>query len=489
MIAPSGGVMGRRSTTVAITSGAEPRTRRAVLFGALGAFGALAARSIGATSPTEGSNAMQLGASNPETSATVVRNTSTTSGSIGLVGRSVPANGVALQGVAEGNNGKGVSGVANSGTTAAGVVGTSAQGHGVQGSGVVGVVASGTATGVSASAPSATGTGVVVTSGNLGVHVTSATSYAFFNDAGPSVGVYAQGSAAAGYFTGGTYGSHSLGTTYGVKGVASATSDRSYGLYGDAIASTQGIGVYGTSTYLGIRGEATGPSPNVGVEGHASGSSTSIGVIGVGPYVGVQGGTMGFLDTGATGVAGYGNNNGVYGQALATNGNYGVYCAGNSYVTGTQTVAEALLTIDHPRDPEHQWLSHALIGAPEPLNVYRGSVILDAKGGATVKLPGYFSALNGDPSYQLTAVGAAAPNLHVIEEVRGNQFRIDGGGAGQKVCWQVTGVRRDAYTVAHPLKVEARKGKEDQGTLKFVPEGSHAEPMRTGPRAIAKPRS
>jgi hypothetical protein len=461
-----------------------------VLFGALGAFGALAARSIGAPSPTEGSNAVQVGASNPETSATVVRNTSATSGSIGLVGRSVPANGVGLQGVAEGGNGKGVSGVANSGSTAIGVIGTSAQGHGVQGSGVVGVVASGTATGVSASAPSATGTGVVVTSGDIGVHVKAATSYGFFNDAGASVGVYAQGSSAAGYFTGGTYGAHGLGATYGVKGVASATSGTTYGLYGDATASgVGGTGVYGTSAAVGVSGEAIGSTASVGVQGLAAGSSESSGVLGLGSSIGVQGGTMGLFITAGTGVAGYGRNNGVYGQTMATNGNYGVYCAGNSYVTGTQTVAEALLTIDHPRDPEHQWLSHAFIGAPEPLNVYRGSVTLDAKGGATVKLPGYFSALNGDPSYQLTAVGAAAPNLHVIEEVRGNQFRIAGGRAGQKVCWQVTGVRQDAYAAAHPLKVEARKGKDDQGTLKFVPEGSHAEPMHTGPRAIAKPRS
>lgn len=189
-----------------------------------------------------------------------------------------------------------------------------------------------------------------------------------------------------------------------------------------------------------------------------------------------------------TGVVGHGTNKGVYGEAPTTEGNYGVYCDGNMYTTGTQNSASSLLTIDHPQDPEHKWLSHAHIGAPEPLNIYRGTVTLDASGAATVSLPGYFAALNGDVSYQLTAIGAAAPSLHVAQEVRGNQFRVAGGVAGQKVSWQVTGVRQDAYAAAHPLRVETRKNDDDQGTLQFVPKGSLAKPMHTGPVPGSKRR-
>jgi hypothetical protein len=113
---------------------------------------------------------------------------------------------------------------------------------------------------------------------------------------------------------------------------------------------------------------------------------------------------------------------------------------------------------------------------------------LDAAGGATVKLPGYFSSFNRDASYQLTAIGAAAPDLHVAQKMVGNSFKIAGGSPGQEVSWQVSGVRRDAYAAAHPLRVETRKSRKDQGTLMFVPKGSNAKPMQTGPKAVAVPR-
>ena len=80
-----------------------------------------------------------------------------------------------------------------------------------------------------------------------------------------------------------------------------------------------------------------------------------------------------------------------------------------------------------------------------------------------VFLPKWFEALNADFRYQLTAIGAAAPNLHVAQEIAQHQFRIAGGSAGMKVSWQVTGVRHDAFAKAHPLAVQVSKPEKERG--------------------------
>jgi len=61
---------------------------------------------------------------------------------------------------------------------------------------------------------------------------------------------------------------------------------------------------------------------------------------------------------------------------------------------------------------------------------------------------------------------------------------VAGGNPVQEVSWQVSGVRRDDYAVAHPLRVEANKRKADVGTRQFVPAGSSAKPMQTAPRTL-----
>jgi hypothetical protein len=84
------------------------------------------------------------------------------------------------------------------------------------------------------------------------------------------------------------------------------------------------------------------------------------------------------------------------------------------------------------------------VEAPERLNVYRGTVTLNALGRANVRLPRYFPALNTDYSYQLTSIGTPAPALHVAQEITpAGSFGIAGGAAGQRVCWMVTGTRHD----------------------------------------------
>jgi len=64
--------------------------------------------------------------------------------------------------------------------------------------------------------------------------------------------------------------------------------------------------------------------------------------------------------------------------------------ASNQLRCGTLSKAGGSFTIDHPVDPYNKILNHYFIEGPEMLNLYRGSVILDANGRAEVKLPDYF---------------------------------------------------------------------------------------------------
>jgi len=106
---------------------------------------------------------------------------------------------------------------------------------------------------------------------------------------------------------------------------------------------------------------------------------------------------------------------------------------------------------------------HSAVESNERKNVYDGVAQLDADGTAWVQLDEWFETLNGDFRYQLTAVGGAAPNLHVAEEVYENRFQIAGGEGGMKVCWQVTGTRKDPWAAAYPFEVEEEKPQEERG--------------------------
>jgi len=96
-------------------------------------------------------------------------------------------------------------------------------------------------------------------------------------------------------------------------------------------------------------------------------------------------------------------------------------------------------------------------------NIYDGVAMLDGAGSATVTLPDWFEAVNGDFRYQLTAMGAPGPNLHIAREISNHQFMIAGGQPRMRVSWQVTGVRHDAYAKAHPLQVSVDKPAGERG--------------------------
>jgi hypothetical protein len=96
------------------------------------------------------------------------------------------------------------------------------------------------------------------------------------------------------------------------------------------------------------------------------------------------------------------------------------------------------------------------------MNVYSGTVITDDHGNARVKLPDYFEALNRDFRYQLSAIGQFA-QLMVSEEINRNEFAIRSDAPRVKVCWQVSGVRQDAWAEAHRIPVEEDKPPAEKG--------------------------
>lgn len=243
-------------------------------------------------------------------------------------------------------------------------------------------------------------------------------------------------------------------TGIGVRGYAFANSGTTYGVYG-VVDSGNGRGVYGRTVALA--------GTNYGVYGE-SGSTAGRGVYGDSTAAsGVCYGVYGASDS--TG------GRAVYGQANATSGitygvrglnnnasGYAVHAGGNLGCTGTKA-----FVIDHPFDPENKYLKHYCAEGPEPLNVYSGSVRLDATGRATIELPYYFSEINRDARIQLTPAGAAMPGLHASEDVVDNAFVIAGGLPGGKVFWEVKAVRDDLWVRTHGAPVEVDKVDTERG--------------------------
>ncbi|MCK6449069.1 MAG: VCBS repeat-containing protein [Planctomycetes bacterium] len=163
-------------------------------------------------------------------------------------------------------------------------------------------------------------------------------------------------------------------------------------------------------------------------------------------------------------------------------------------VTGDFSVANGSknFVLDHPLDPANSELAHNAVEGPGYYTFYRGNVVLDACGEATVELPAYFDALNADPSYQLTCVGGHAPVYVASESTNG--FRIAGGTPGLKVSWQVTAERDDPYARDNPYHAERSKSADERGRFHYpqgfgaAPEQALArQPQTSGPAAPAAP--
>jgi hypothetical protein len=145
----------------------------------------------------------------------------------------------------------------------------------------------------------------------------------------------------------------------------------------------------------------------------------------------------------------------------ATDGLAGKF-EGDVQVSGTISAGVNQFKIDHPLDPENEYLYHVAIESPEMMNIYNGNVTTDENGGAVVTLPDYFEALNKDFRYQLTVIGTFAQAI-VAHEIKGNRFVIKTNAPNVKVSWQVTGIRQDAFANKNRIAVEEAKPVVERG--------------------------
>jgi hypothetical protein len=437
------------------------------------------------TLPFTGGAAVQNGATfaianpAPTGQAVAISGASASTSGTGILGEATATTGEAygVIGRSASQSGRGVFGEATATTgNTYGIVGRASSDSGI---GVFGeaTATSGSTRGVVGRSSSTSGVGVLgeatATSGSVyGVQGRASSS--------SGIGVFGEATATSGSVYG-VQGRASSTSGVGVLGEATATSGSVYGVQGRA-SSTSGIGVFGEATATsgntyGIVGRASSTS-GVGVLGEATAttgntygglfqnpSSSGIGVYGyaqatTGTNFGVVGRSESPSGRGVVGVAeaSTGTNYGVLGRTNSSANGWGVYAGGRLGASGTKS-----FQIDHPLRPETHFLNHFCIEAPEPYNLYRGTVTLDAQGEAWVQLPDYFEAINRDASYHLTPIGAAMPNLHVAVEIQGNRFKIAGGAPFKKVSWEVKAVRNDPWVQQYGYQTEQEKPKEYQG--------------------------
>ncbi|RMG21988.1 MAG: hypothetical protein D6724_11245 [Armatimonadetes bacterium] len=288
---------------------------------------------------------------------------------------------------------------------------------------------------------------------------------------GTTYGVYGVSDSNSGK---GVYGlaSETIGTTYGVFGESVSTSGT--GVHGRAIAnsgitfgvsgrssSTQGRAVYGYASHtsgntFGVFAESRSTS-GTGVYGIAS--STSGSTFGVYGHINSsQSGAYGVLGTEPTGGAGH-----------------AVYAIGTLAATGTKS-----FQIDHPLDPENYYLNHFCTEGPEPYNTYRGNVVTDAKGYATIALPAYFDSINRDPTYHLTVVDDSDDFIlaKVVREIRNNEFTIRTSKPYVKVSWEVKAIRNDRWVQRYGFQTDQEKEDEIKG--KYLNPELYGKPKESG---------
>jgi hypothetical protein len=210
-----------------------------------------------------------------------------------------------------------------------------------------------------------------------------------------------------------------------------------------------GIGTYTPAATLEVRDNGSGGSTisatSAAVNNAVSGVNTSTSGLANGGY---------FATSSPQGTAVVGVNFGS---------GYAGYFQGNVHVTGNLSKGGGSFKIDHPLDPANKYLYHSFVESPDMMDIYNGTVVLDAHGSARITLPDYFQALNREFRYQLTSMGRPQPNIYVAEEISDNRFKIAGGKPRGKVSWQVTGIRQDAYANAHRIQVEEDKPPQEQG--------------------------
>lgn len=241
-----------------------------------------------------------------------------------------------------------------------------------------------------------------------------------------------------------------------------ATEDGLVGVAG-YVEAQFGTAVFGYAVGVrtsGVHGETDG-NGQYGVEGRCPG------ILGAGVYGTAQGdlgiGVLGEADRAEDIIAVLGEAHGA--DSSISNKLAGVF-NGDVGVTGNLSKTAGGFLIDHPLDPANRLLEHSFVESSERKNLYDGIGIANEAGEVAVELPSYFEALNTDIRYQLTALGKPAPELHIKHELESGRFTIGGAASGQRISWQVTGNRKDAYSLARPLIVEREKNERERGRFR-----------------------
>jgi hypothetical protein len=222
-----------------------------------------------------------------------------------------------------------------------------------------------------------------------------------------------------------------------------------------------------------LRGEPGPPGP-AGPAGPAGTAASDIavpgtiaaarGLVGVSssdaitPFTGFNSADSGTaMAAGSTGKAGYG--------LFARSAYIGIFAQGTSYAArfngalasdSNLSSAGASYRVANPVRPQSATIAHSTVSSPARMNLYNGVIVTDATGSAIVTMPKYFEALNQDFQYQLTVIGQFSKAI-VATPIANGVFAIRTERPNVKVSWQVTGVRRDAWAIAHPVSVETEK--------------------------------
>jgi hypothetical protein len=270
---------------------------------------------------------------------------------------------------------------------------------------------------------------------------------------GSTLGVFGRGGAGIG-----PDGSHPTGGT-GLEGMGGRFI---FGLASQTVAGVgvRGLGGDGTNGGAGVRGDgattlfATG-SGGVGVSSHGGDGiiegNGGAGVVARGRSTILSG------NVGGLGVFAFGGP-ALLGASAGLAGDFD----GSVVISGRLVKGSGSFKIDHPLDPENKYLSHSFVESPDMMNIYNGNVTTDSNGDALVQLPDYFTALNRDFRYQLTAIGTFADSV-VAEKITGDHFRIKTSLPNVKVSWQVTGIRQDAFANRSRIPVEENKPEVERG--------------------------
>jgi hypothetical protein len=320
------------------------------------------------------------------------------------------------------------------------------------------------------------GSGVIGRSDNIGVYGESN------NRVGMGVGVYGLSSSGVGMWGSSHSGAAVIGMSYSGAAVLGS--------------SNSNIGVRGWSlSYIGVSGAS---NDSTGVDGISRSGDGVVGEsLGWKTY-GVRGrcdNGYGMWGSSKIGIGVIGSSNsyiGVYGSSFS---GYAAFLNGDVSITGTLQKGGGQFKIDHPLDPANKYLCHSFVESPDMKNVYDGVVVLDDNGKAVIELPDWFSALNKDFRYQLTAIGAPGPNLYIAEEISGvttnnnnnnsRSFKIAGGTSGMKVSGQVTGIRKDPWANANRIQVEEDKPAKEQGY--YIYPNLYGQPEEKGINSLLFP--